>query len=123
MRELTTNGMISDSFRSAKPTVGMPATFLSFTDRHAGTVSEIISPKKIRVERCDYKVTNEVKNYGDNVEYEYLPRSVEELNEKPEGSIYTLRKNGKWIMQGASMDQTGLSVMLGAREEYYDPHF
>ena len=122
---MTLNSMISDLYKSAKPEVGTPATFLSFTDRNPGTVSEIISPKTIRVEHCDHTAVPKEGGYqyGEDIPQIFNPRTVEEMTKDPQGNIYTLRKNGKWVMKGCSMYQSGLSVMLGDRDYYYDPSF
>lgn len=120
------NSIISDIYKSIKPEVGTPATFLSFTDRNPGTVSEIISPKSIRVEHCDHKAVPKEGGYeyGVDIPQIFSPRTVEDMKANPgEGNIYTLRKNGKWVLKGCPMDQTGLSVMIGHRDYYYDTSF
>lgn len=60
--------------------------------------------------------------YGDHIEYEYFPPSVEELTKDPKGLIYTLRKNGDWCRKGQKMGEGG-TVVLGYMERYWDPSF
>jgi hypothetical protein len=36
---------------------------------------------------------------------------------------FTLRKNGRWIAEGAPMRTRGSSLSLGHRDHYRDPHF
>ena len=124
---MTFNNMISDSYKSAEPQIGMGATFLSFTDRNPGTITEIISPKQIRIERCDHEAVPKEGGYvfGENIPQIFKPRTVEEIeaDKEPRGEIYSLRRNGKWIIKGASLHQSGLSAMIGERDYYYDPHF
>lgn len=119
-----TNQFIAD-MKSAEPKVGMEATFLSFSDRKPGTVSEIIGKKTIRVEHCDYEIIKGDKPlpYGTQPNIEFKPRTIEEITAEPKGQIYTLRKNGRWVLQGCSMNQTGCTVMLGKRDYYYDFSF
>lgn len=119
-----TNQFIAQ-MQSQKPEVGMAATFLSFSDRNPGTVSEIISSKKIRVEGCNYEIIKGDKElpYGTQPNIEFKPRSIEEIKQNPQGRIYTQRKNGRWVLEGCSMNSTVSTVMLGTREYYYDFSF
>lgn len=94
------------------PKVGMGATILMWTDRHAATVIEVITPKKIVVQEDTATRTD---NYGmsDAQSYDYTPN--------PNGvkRTFTLRKNGAWVMTGMAM-QGGTRLRLGVRDEYYD---
>jgi hypothetical protein len=36
---------------------------------------------------------------------------------------YTLRRNGRWMAEGAPMRSQGASLSLGRRDFYRDPHF
>lgn len=117
--EFNTNNMISSAYKSAEPVVGMPATFLSYTDRSPGTVIRIISEKCIEIDDCPCEVIGGPYEYGDSMEYEYLPK---EITDDSRGTLYTLRKNGDWVRKGTKLGQGGV-VMLGAREKYRDPSF
>lgn len=122
------NQIISEVYASSKPEVGTPATFMGYSDRNPGTVARVISPKQIVVIPCTYKAVGGPYNYGDDIEYEYFPQTNDELQKLSDDlnlhqeRIYTLRKNGKWVMKGCDMNQ-GMSVLIGTRGKYYDPHF
>ena len=94
----------------AKVYEGMPATKVYWTDRRAAQVTKVLSPKTIEVQECKVKCLDYYAG-----EYEIG---------KPDGhpDVYTLRKNGKWIKQGASM-RSGQQVTLGVASHYIDPHF
>lgn len=98
--------------RAAAPTpeVGMAATILSWTDRHAGTVIEV-KPKKILV-RLDHAKRVDRNGLSESQEYEY--------SRNPNGALYELRlqKDGSWRGRGR-----GVGVLLGQRREYRDPSF
>ena len=96
------------------PTVGMGATHLMWSDRQAYTIVEILSPKKIVVQRDTVKRADQ-NGMSDAQSYEYTPN--------PEGytRTITLRKNGKWIGEGETLK--GTPFALGYRREYHDFSF
>lgn len=98
-----------------KPEVGMGATIVLYSDTHAATICEIINSKTVAVKRDKAKVI-----HGDvfsaDIKYEY------ERNESAQPTIFTMRKGGVWISKGDSI-RHGLKLMLGVRQEYYDPSF
>ena len=109
---------------------GMGATMFCGSDRYAMVVTEVLSPKKVKVahllhEHEDKFVEengvqmlpeNLLKEYGRFVPDEYgycgfhVPR------------VYTLRKNGRWMPQGSGMWETS-SIHIGHAESYRDPSF
>jgi hypothetical protein len=98
----------------ATPEVGMGATQLCGSDRHAYTVIEVLSPKKIRVQ-ADKATRTDKNGMSEQQKYTFAPN--------PEGSVVTLtlRKNGCWIAQGESIK--GIRYALGYRSEYHDYSF
>lgn len=107
------NMLISGS-RMDVPQVGMGATILYWTDRHACTITEVSkSGKFVRVVE-DKAIRTDSNGMSDCQSYRYEPG---------EGSprTFTLRKNGAWVEQGSSMRGTRLAI--GARRHYYDYSF
>ena len=113
-----------------EPKIGMCATMFCGTDRWPMIVTEIISPKVIRV---DYMSNDEYDHEKitteDGVEFfpNYMTCKHVKINEDmtsivPEGKIYTLRKNGRWMPKGHGMWETG-AIMLGVADMYRDPDF
>ena len=101
---------------SAKaPEVGMGATILMFTDRHAATVIEVVTPQKIVIQRDEAR---RVDNNGmsESQEWEFKP------NKNAVRETYTKRKNGAWVRAGDPM-RNGTRLALGHRSEYYDFSF
>lgn len=94
-----------------KPEVGMGATIVMWTDRHAATVIEVSkSGKTIRI-REDHAERTDKNGRSDAQSWSFTP------NEN--GRTYTVRltKRG-WKVSGG-----GPSVVLGVRSEYYDFSF
>jgi len=94
------------------PEVGMGATELCWSDRHAYTIVEVVNDKTIVVQRDD---AIRVDNYGmtDAQKYEY------NQNTNNNKCTVTLRKNGRWVTSGQRA-KGGTTWMIGSREEYYD---
>ena len=101
----------SEAIRALIPYVGLPCTVHYYTDRHAATVTRIISPNKVAVQD---NVVKCIEYYSGN--YEILP----EL--QPGEQVFTKRSNGKWILEGQS-SKDGLQLLLHYQSHYIDPHF
>lgn len=93
----------------ADPEVGLGVTIPSWTDRDAGTVIEIMSPSRIRVQM-------------DKVHYEYPSGRATSIERDPEGSIVVAKRvthgrfKGQWRIYGQP-------IMLGVRDPHYDYSF
>jgi len=117
------NDTIHKTTKSVTPTVGTPATFLSFSDRDPGVVVKINSPKSIDIAYVEAvaKPNPNSKDgsyqYGDHIEYEY------KVDLTRPGSTYTLRKDGGWRRKGVALNSGCGKVVLGYMEKYYDPSF
>jgi hypothetical protein len=107
------NGLFANA-KQPKPEVGMGATVLGWSDRHAGTVIEVSkSGKRIKV-RLDKATRIDKNGMSESQEYTYEP--------DPDGTEYTfsLRQDGKWRLVG---EAKGKTVALGYRRHYHDFSF
>ena len=114
------------------PEVGMGATMFVGSDRYAMVVTEVLSPKKVKIAHVpndmeDKFVTDE--NGVMRLPEELLNEIIEMGNKKLDfgtpyyaGIEYTLRKNGRWLPKGAGLWET-CSVRFGHAEDYRDPCF
>jgi hypothetical protein len=97
------------------PTVGMGATLVMWSDRHAYTVVEVLSPKKIVVQQ-DIAERIDKNGCSENQKYQFNP------NPNASKQVFTKRKNGKWIKLGNDMSNSS-PLILGWKDEYYDYTF
>jgi hypothetical protein len=108
------NKLYSES-KSNSPEIGMGVTECCWSDRHAYSVIDVISPREIVVQR-DH--AQRIDNYGmsDCQTWEY--------SNNPEGNIctLTLRKNGRWIRKGFGQKNSS-GWIVGKRDEHYDYSF
>lgn len=95
--------------------VGMGVTEYVGSDRYPYTVVEILSPKRIVVQRDNFRRTDN-RGFSEQQDYVYEP--------DPNGSRYTitLRKNGLWYKVGEQMYRGG-GFWVGERRAYQDPSF
>lgn len=108
-------GSLINSYASSnttKPEVGMGVTFLHWSDRSAGTISDVISDREIKVQgdsakRIDSNGMSESQTY--------------EFTQNPDApkATYTLRKNGRWVRKGQDM-KNGQRLAIGYRDAYHD---
>lgn len=91
--------------------VGDGCTVLMWSDRHAATVVEVVSPTKIRIQ-ADISTRTDENGMSESQTYEFTPN--------PHATVvtYTLRKNGRWVVEGQPM-RGGQSIGRG-RSTYYD---
>lgn len=102
------------SVSASAPVVGMPATILGYTDRHAATVVWVSpSGKTCRVRRCRAQRTD---SHGMSEVQSY---SYSEDESAPERE-FRLGKRG-WRESGSR--GKGNALGLGYRDEYYDYSF
>ena len=113
-----------------EPTVGMGATILCWTDRHAATIVEVFFAGKgksgphLYVKVQEDKATRTDQNGMSEMQrYEYAPN--------PQGRIYTFRreKNGAWTPVVFSEKAKrwckveGEGLRIGERAKYHDFSF
>jgi hypothetical protein len=97
---------------TGKPEVGMAATILMHSDRHAATVVAVSpSGKTISIQQDDAKVIKGSTQDG-SAEYEYT------RNDKSYIMKARQDKQGRWRECGGRS-----GILLGHREEHYDPSF
>lgn len=94
--------------------VGDGVTFNCGSDRYPLTVTAILSPRRIVIQRDNAKRTDN-NGYGGEQVWLIIP--------DPEGvtEIITKRKNGSWHREGESM--SSFSYTVGHRSRYDDPSF
>lgn len=100
--------------RMSVPTVGMGATMLCWSDRHAATIVEVSkSGKKVGIVQ-DIATRTDKNGMSESQEYDFTPGTGSPI-------YYTLRKNGAWVREGDSM--RGSRIVIGDRSEYHDFSF
>lgn len=99
---------LMESPQALAPTEGMGATILMFSDRHAATVIEVRSPKRIVIQE-DEATRTDKNGMSENQEYTF------KRNPHANKHLVTKRKDGSWKI---AKSQTG--VLLGSRDEHYD---
>ena len=110
--------------------VGMCGTQCVGSDRYAMVITEIVSPKCVRLTHMnsnDYD-NNRLIDENDN-EYldprimtNYVRVNKERTGFEALGKLFKLRKNDRWIEEGNSLWSTGV-VHFGEADEYRDPSF
>lgn len=107
------------------PVVGMGATMLLWSDRHACTVTQVqeVRGKTIITVQTDHAVVESGSAHDGSAKYRY--------DRNPSGSEYHFRleADGRW-QQVVISRQTGRwgkagghGLRLGERDHYYDPSF
>lgn len=108
--------------------VGLCGTQYVGSDRYPVVITEVISPKSVRVcwlEDVDFE-HNLLKDKNDNDyikvigNYVHLNKDLTKI--EPNGKVFKLRKNGRWIVEGDDLWATG-SVHFGEADSYLDPSF
>ena len=102
--------------RDSEPVVGMGATILMWSDRHAATVVEVSADKKRVVIQRDNAKRTDKNGMSESQTYEFTP------DPEARRETYTLRKNGAWVIKGGGLKNGG-RIKLGARSEYRDFSF
>lgn len=103
--------IIADSRSKVAPKVGMGVTVLMWTDRHAGTITEVSkSGKSFTFQQDDATRTDSLGRTDSGQKYAYTPNPVA----TPQKAL--LSKNG-WKVVGAG------KILLDVRDEYYDHGF
>jgi len=109
------------------PQVGMGATLLCYTDRHACTVTKVFEVnKKLYVEvQQDFAVRIDGNGMSECQKYDFKPN--------PNGSTYTYRwceKKQRWLKvffnketNRYNLIQNAFGLSIGNRDEYYDFSF
>lgn len=106
---------VAETVQPKTPEVGMGCTILMFSDRHAATIVQVITPKKIVIQE-DKATRTDTNGMSESQSYAYSANPTGHKHE------VTLRKNGTWVIAGDSM-RSGTILQIGERDEYYDYSF
>ena len=102
------------------PTVGMGVTFMSWLDRHPGTIQEVFVHGQYIYIGCSADIS--VAKDDGTYEYEQRPNSTRQYfrrhKDKPEAQFQGISKdrNGRWC-------RTMQIIRLGVREKYHEACF
>lgn len=99
--------------RSDEPAVGMGATEVGWTDRHAFVIEKVCTPRKLQVARC--LVTRLDKN-GMSEAQQYAFEAPE-FDAPAQRETIRQHKDGRWYSKGGS------TFVVGLLSEYYDFSF
>lgn len=109
--------LVSGNARYPEPKIGMGATILRWTDRDAATVVAVsASGKQVTVQQDKATRTDNLGMTDSGQTYTY------EADTNAPKRIYTLRKNGAWVLKGDTL-QGGERLAIGRRDTYYDFSF
>lgn len=103
------NHLLSGSVGAPTPEVGMGATILMWTDRHAATIVKV-TPTQVHVQR-DRVVRVDSNGMSESQSYRY------EVDPTAEVEVFRLTKNGYRKPGG------GHGLRIGDRREYHDFSF
>lgn len=90
-----------------KPEVGMGATILMWTDRHAGTIIKV-TPTQIHVQEDEF-IRVDGNGMSEDQTYQYTAN--------PQGAIHIFRKTKRGYRSGS------IGLLIGHREHYHDYSF
>jgi hypothetical protein len=96
------------------PQIGMGATIAIGTDAYPATIVAI-KGKKVLVQMDEYRRTDK-NGISEDQKYEYYP------NPNAPTKTFTLRKNGRFVIEGDSMNSS-VRMYIGSRRAYQDPSF
>lgn len=120
------NEVMSCSKSLTEPKVGMGATMFVGSDRYAMVVTEVLTPKKIKVTHIDdadedkFVTIDGVMFLPDDNMKKYLDLS--DGHGLFNNRVYTYRKNHRWMPQGEGCWGTS-AIHLGHAENFMDPCF
>ena len=106
------NNLMTDNPSRIVPEVGMGATELCYSDRHAYTVVDVNAKGTRIIVQQDKATRTDNLGMTDCQSYSYEPN--------PNAPKIGLRlcKNGRWVRAGET--QNGIAFILGRRDEHYD---
>jgi hypothetical protein len=108
-----------------EPTVGMGATVLLWTDRHAATITEVFKVGKFTYvcAQQDKAIRNDGNGMSESQGYDYTPNpngSCEYFRREESGMWQAVTKN---TVSGRWNKGEGHGLRIGERDEYYDFSF
>src|SRR3990167_643851 len=90
--------------KAGSPTVGMGATILMYSDRHAATIVDLHN-NRVAIQE-DHSIRTDSKGQCDSQSYSY-----ERDTSKP-FRWFSLRKNGRYVEEGSKMEN-GTVLLIG----------
>lgn len=116
MKTASLYNALYDDARPPTPVVGMGATILMWTDRHAATILAIGPNARWLTVQEDRAIRTDGNGMSDAQTYRY--------ERNPDAPIwrFTLRKDGRYRRTGDS-STSGLSLLIGVRRTYHDFSF
>ena len=108
--------------------VGLCGTQYVGSDRYACVITEILTPKSVRVAWMsdnDYNNNRSIDSDGRECIYrmnDYVKVSEDSKTIVPAGKVFKLRKNHRWVEEGNGLWSTG-AVHFGEADNYRDPSF
>jgi hypothetical protein len=105
------------------PEVGMGATIIMYSDRHAATIVRIKlggsmgnpTVKRVQIQE-DRSIRTDANGMCDSQDYRYERNTMSPLR------WFSLRKNGRYVEEGSDM-KNGTSILIGERDSYHDCGF
>lgn len=110
------NQLMAEGQAVKVPEVGMGATILMYTDRHAATVVMVLKNGTQVIVQEDIATRVDKNGMSDAQAYEYQP------NKDGPVHAFSLRRNGRWVKVGESA-KNGMTLHLGHRQAYHDYSF
>lgn len=110
------------------PEVGMAATTLSWTDRHAATVTEVIELTS-KVWAYEIRVADDIVTVESGSTHDGSAKFTMVPNYEGFAALYRMnRKTGQWVHGYINKStgrflKTGGGLILGRRDHYVDPSF
>ena len=108
--------------------VGLCGTQYVGSDRYACVITEILTPKSVRVDWMhdeDYEHNRAIDENGNEFILDtskYVHKNWQTGNYEISGKVFKLRKNKRWIQAGQGLWGTG-AVHFGEADNYRDPSF
>lgn len=106
--------VIYNRMNGIEPKVGLPATEICYSDRHAGRVVEVAKNGRRLVWQQDTTRRIDSNGFSDAQSYEYEP------NPFGRKVRFSRRKDGRWLPVGVP---SGNPLIVGMQNEYYDFSF
>ena len=112
----------SNDDRPMVPVAGMGATLSIRSDSYPYTIHRVSRDlKQIWISPDNHKwIPDDPKKLDGNGHYEY---SNNNAGRDSAWQLFTRRKNGRYVMHGVGMRQSGVTLTIGHRSYYQDPSF
>lgn len=109
------NNRLAEACQMPAPEVGMGATIMSYTDRHAATIVEVSACGTRIAVIEDIAKRTDGGGMSESQSYEYSPGNGEK-------QYFSRRSNGMWIRVGSEA-RNGTAIAIGYRDSYHDYSF